>query len=320
MTIKRNWIKARITKRTIEAEDIIALELAPAEGGEFPPFSAGSHIDFEVAPGVIRQYSLCNAAENGRYVIAILRDPASRGGSSAIHEQVREGDLVHISEPRNHFPLHQTRGTSILIAGGIGITPLLCMAERLHMAGNAFQLHYCARSPERTAFHNYISSSPIANDTPFYFSAQGDAARLRPDDIFATFQPEDHIYICGPSGFIDWLEEKAKAHGLPPAHIHREYFAADAAGLSSQSDGDFAVTVASSGMIIPVVAGESVAGALEKAGIEVPISCDQGVCGTCITRLIEGTPDHRDRLGLTGNAEFTPCCSRALTPMLVLDL
>jgi vanillate O-demethylase ferredoxin subunit len=321
MTIDRSWIATRITRRAIEAEDIVSLELVSIDGGELPAFSAGSHVDLEIAPDLIRQYSLCNnSADHGRYQLAILRDPVSRGGSITAHDRLLEGCPVRISAPRNHFPLHHTTGTSLLIAGGIGITPLLCMAERLQATGGRFALHYCARSPERTAFRDRIAASPIAAHTRFHFDSNGEGDRLDAGALFAGVGADDHVYVCGPAGFIDWLEAAATAAGIAPDRFHREYFSAGAVEAPEGGERGFAVTIASTGKVIAVAADQSIAHALEDAGIEVPVSCDQGVCGTCITRIIDGTPDHRDRLGLSGDAEFTPCCSRALSPMLVLDL
>jgi vanillate O-demethylase ferredoxin subunit len=312
---------ARIAKRSVEAEGIIALDLVSTDRGELPPFSAGSHIDLEIAPGLIRQYSLCNTTtDRSHYQIAILRDPASRGGSIAVHERMQEGDLVRIGAPRNHFPLHQTVGTSILLAGGIGITPLLCMAERLEMTNGRFRLHYCARAPERAAFRDRIATSPIGRHTRFHFDSEGESARLDAVATFVAMGDEDHAYVCGPSGFIDWIESAAQTAGFPSERLHREYFSASAVEVPEGGNHSFEVTIASTGRVITVGAGESVVEALRLVGIELPTSCDQGVCGTCITRIIEGTPDHRDLLGLTGDTEFAPCCSRARGEMLVLDL
>lgn len=321
MTIDRSWITTRIARRTVEANDIVSLDLVSVDGGELPAFSAGSHVDVEIAAGLIRQYSLCNTgADHGHYRVAILRDPASRGGSIAAHDRLGEGDQVRISAPRNHFPLHHTTGMSLLIAGGIGITPLLCMAERLQMTGGRFSLHYCARSPDRTAFRRQIAASPIAAYTRFHFDSNGEGDRLDAAALFAAMGADDHAYVCGPAGFIDWLERAATAVGIASDHFHREYFSAGAVEAPAGGERGLEVKIASTGRVIAVAPDRSVAHALEAAGIEVPVSCDQGVCGTCITRVISGTPDHRDKLGLSGDAEFTPCCSRALTPMLVLDL
>lgn len=320
MSVEGHWIEARIARRRIEAEDILSLDLVAADGEALPHFSAGAHVDIEVSPGLIRQYSLCNSDEDRmRYQVAVLRDPASRGGSIAIHEGMQEGDPVRISAPRNHFPLQQTAGRSILIGGGIGVTPLLCMAERLQRGGARYHLHYCTRSPERTAFRERIAGSALAGNASFHFDSEGNL--LDPAALFAGLGADDHVYVCGPAGFIGWIEAAAMAADVPTANFHREYFAApESSGDAGEGARAFEVKIASTGQVITVAADEAVTTALSKAGIELPISCDQGVCGTCITRVIEGEPEHRDVLGLSGNAEFTPCCSRAKSALLVLDL
>src|SRR5690606_297364 len=143
-------LNVRIARKTMEALDITSLELEPTDGSKLPGFSAGSHIDVEIRPGLVRQYSLCNdSSEDHRYVIGVLRDPASRGGSIAVHDELQEGQVLRISQPRNHFPLMPGATRTLLLAGGIGVTPILCMAERLAHTNAPFSMHYCARSPER---------------------------------------------------------------------------------------------------------------------------------------------------------------------------
>ena len=156
-------LAVKVLKKTRVAEGIASFELASLDGKPLPAFSAGSHIDVQVPGGLTRQYSLCNdSGEQHRYRIAVLRDPASRGGSTGMHDAVNEGDILQISAPRNHFPLHQAKRT-LLFAGGIGVTPLLCMAQRLGAIGSDFTLHYCTRSEERTAFRKEIAASPFAS-------------------------------------------------------------------------------------------------------------------------------------------------------------
>lgn len=315
-----SWLDLRIVSRRVEAEDIVALVLAAPDGAPLPPFSAGSHVDVEVAPGLVRQYSLCSTpAARDRYEIAVLRDPASRGGSVAIHERFLEGGAVRVSEPRNHFPLQPVRGKALLIAGGIGVTPLLCMADRLSAIGAPFALHYCTRSPARTAFRDRIAASEFAPQVHFHFDDGPEVQRLDPASLFTAAVADLDLYICGPAGFIDWISAAAVSAGIAPQHIHREYFSAvpvePAAG-----DSPFLLRIASTGESIEVAADETATAALARHGIEIPVSCEQGICGTCITRVIEGEPDHRDMLMIEGDAEFTPCCSRSHSPILVIDL
>ena len=315
-------IIVKVLRKTQEARDIASFELGRADGGPLPAFGAGSHIDVLVPGGPIRQYSLCNDdGQQHRYRIAVLRDAASRGGSAGMHDSVREGDQLTISEPRNHFPLVHVRRT-VLLAGGIGITPLLCMAQRLATIGADFTLHYCTRSIERTAFRDEILASPYADRVQFHFD-DGDQAQKF--DLSAALGPPDadtHVYVCGPMGFIDFAVQGARAAGFAPEQIHLEYFGA--APKPTGGDGEFDVRIASSGKLITVAADKTVVQALAAAGVEILTSCEQGVCGTCLTRVLEGECEHRD-LYLTDdekarNDQFTPCCSRAKSRVLVLDL
>jgi vanillate O-demethylase ferredoxin subunit len=317
-----NTIEAKVTRKIREAEDIVSFELVSAGSQALPAFSAGSHIDVELAPGLVRQYSLCNApTEEHRYLIAALRDPNSRGGSVALHDKVNEGDIVRISEPRNHFPLVHAQRT-LLLAGGIGVTPLLCMAERLAHINADFDMHYCTRSPQRTAFRDRIAGSAFAGRVHFHFDDGAPEQMLDLARLIATPQPDTHIYVCGPTGFIDHVLGTAKSLGWPLAQLHMEYFGA--APQDTTGDGAFTVKIASSGKEYTIPADQSVVQALEAHGVTIPVSCEQGVCGTCITRLLDGTPEHRD-LYFTdeehaANDQFTPCCSRSKSKMLVLDL
>jgi vanillate monooxygenase ferredoxin subunit len=312
--------KVRVAGTAIEAAGIRSFELV-AEDGALVPFSAGSHIDVHVG-GVVRQYSLCNdPQENHRYVIAVLKDPASRGGSIAMHS-VEAGQSLTISDPKNHFALAAEARHSLLFAGGIGITPILGMAQRLAAVNASFDLHYCARSADSAAFSGRIRESSFAGRTAFHFDDGPEAQKLHPAEAIGAPQEGRHLYVCGPTGFMDWVLGTARELGWPEANLHREYFAS--APVDTTNDGGFEVQIASSGAVIRVAADQTVVAALSSAGIQVPISCEQGVCGTCLTRVIEGTPEHRD-MYLTADEQargdcFTPCCSRAKSARLVLDL
>ncbi|PMR67446.1 PDR/VanB family oxidoreductase [Halomonas heilongjiangensis] len=311
-----------IKARHEEAQDIVTLELADPHGRPLPAFSAGAHIDVRVKEGVIRQYSLCNhPEERDRYLIGVLRDPTSRGGSVAMHEEFQVGDLVQISAPKNHFPL-KPAGRTLLLAGGIGITPLLCMAERLAHLEADFALHYCTRSAERTAFRKRIAASGFAERVHFHFDDGAPEQKLDLEALLATPAPDTRVYVCGPTGFIEAVLSTAKAKGWPGERLHTEYFAGAVADTSD--DDSFEVRIASSGASFTVPADKTVHQVLTENGIEVMVSCEQGVCGTCLTRVLEGEPDHRD-LYLdddehAANDQFTPCCSRARSKVLVLDL
>jgi vanillate O-demethylase ferredoxin subunit len=315
-------LTVKVARKAEEALDIASFELVSPDGAPLPPFSAGAHIDVQVKDGLVRQYSLCNdARETRRYVIGVLRDPHSRGGSAAMHDAIREGDVLRISAPKNHFPLAPSRRT-LLLAGGIGITPILCMAEHLAHGGADFALHYCTREPARTAFRGRLLASPFAGKVQFHFDSGAPAQKLDLPALIATPDPDTRIYVCGPGGFIDHVVNTATALGWNSAQVHLEHFAARTRDKSA--DTVFHVTIASSGKTYCVPAGKSVASVLAENGVRIPTSCEEGVCGTCITRVLDGVPDHRDAYFTdqerAGNDQFTPCVSRALGGCLVLDL
>ncbi|WP_295536728.1 PDR/VanB family oxidoreductase [uncultured Pseudacidovorax sp.] len=315
-------LQVRVQRKSEAAEGIVSLELVSADGGPLPGFGAGSHIDVHLPNGLVRQYSLCNsAAERHRYRIAVLREPTSRGGSAAVHDLVKEGDVLTISAPRNHFALHDAP-RSLLLAGGIGVTPILCMAQRLATWGADFEMHYCTRSPARTAFREEIAASGFADKVHLHHDDGPEAQKLRLAELLKTPEPGTQIYVCGPGGFIDHVVNTAKANGWPAQQVHLEYFAA--AAQDTSGDQPFEVKLTSSGQTYRIPKEQTIVQALRDQGVEIMVSCEQGVCGTCLTRVLEGVPDHRDCY-LTdderaANDQFTPCCSRSKTPLLVLDL
>lgn len=317
-------IAVRVAGKQVEAVDICSFELVSSDGSLLPSFSAGSHVDVHLPGDITRQYSLCNdPAEVHRYLIAVLKDPATRGRSRSMHTHVSEGDILEISSPKNHFTLAHAAKRSLLLAGGIGITPILCMAERLHVSGAEFELHYCARSVERMAFRDRIQRSDFAQRASLHFDNGPEEQKLSIESLLAR-RPRDgtHVYVCGPQGFMDAVLSAARRHGWPEAQLHYEFFGASV--RSAGTDGQFHVILASSGRSILVGKEQTVVRALTEAGVHVQTSCEQGICGTCLTRVLEGVPDHRD-LFLTpdeqaANAQFLPCCSRAKTATLILDL
>lgn len=321
--MNRSTIQVRVSRKETVATDICAFELVSADGAPLPAFSAGSHVDVHLPSGMTRQYSLCNdSGEHHRYVLGVLRDSSGRGGSKTMHDLVKEGDFLEISAPKNHFPLASGAKRSLLLAGGIGITPILCMAERLANVGDAFEMHYCTRSQERTAFYDRIQQAAYAASVAFHFDDGGAEQRLDLPALLASPEPGRHLYVCGPKGFMDAVLNTARAAGWTADHLHYEFFSAEVEKRAD--DGSFEVKLASSGKTIAVAKDCTVVQALADIGIEVQTSCEMGVCGTCITRVLEGEPDHRD-MYLTPeeqakNDQFLPCCSRSKSPMLVLDL
>jgi vanillate O-demethylase ferredoxin subunit len=315
-------IAVKVVRKTREALDIESFELVRLDGSPLPGFSAGSHIDVQVPGGLTRQYSLCNdATESHRYRIAVLRDAKSRGGSAGMHDAVHEGDSLLISEPRNHFPLVHAKRT-LLLAGGIGVTPLLCMAQRLSAIGADFEMHYCTRSADRTAFRAEIQASSFAARVKFHHDDGPREQILNLPAVLGSHDPGTHLYICGPAGFIQFVLQTAQGMGWPSEQLHLEYFTA--APQDTSADKAFQVKLASSGKVVQVAADQTIVQALQAQGVEILTSCEQGVCGTCITRVLEGECDHRDMYFTdeekAKNDQFTPCCSRAKSSMLVLDL
>jgi vanillate O-demethylase ferredoxin subunit len=230
---------------------------------------------------------------------------------------------VRISEPRNAFPLAEGAPFSIFFAGGIGVTPLLCMAETLQAQGQAFALHYCARTADQAAFLDHLRDAPFADRVHLHFDDGPAEHRLNLAGVLADLDRSAHLYVCGPSGFMAWVIDTAEGAGWPTAQVHREYFKAEApAGV----DGDhaFTVTLASSGKVIEVAADQTLVAALQAAGVDVPVSCEAGVCGTCLIGVLEGEPDHRDiyltEAEKSAGDQILPCCSRAKSANLVLAL
>lgn len=314
-------LKLRLVERRKEAPTVAVFEFENARGRSLPPFSAGAHIDIRLDGGLTRQYSLCNPPhETHRYVIAVqLADP-SRGGSRQIHETLWPGQIVEASAPRNHFELAHGAPHSLLIAGGIGITPILCMAERLTAAGATFDLIYCFRGRTNAAFVDRLLAAEFADNVKFHDSAI--MGRFDPDLVLSDVSHDAHIYVCGPGSLNDAVLAAARARFWPEDHLHREYFAA--AEIDASADRPFDVVIASTGERISVASKQSVVDALASHGVVVPTSCSEGTCGTCLTRVLEGEVEHRDVLlsdeERRRGEHFTPCCSRARGKEIILDL
>ncbi|QBE61639.1 PDR/VanB family oxidoreductase [Pseudoduganella lutea] len=315
-------LRLRVACRTSEAEGICSYELVATDGTPLPPFTAGAHIDVHLGGGIVRQYSLCNAPhETHRYLIGVLREPASRGGSRAMHERIVEGAELEVSEPRNHFGLAEGPHHSVLFAGGIGITPLLAMAEHLHARNLPFTLHYSVRGGARAAFRRRLEAAPFASRVRLHIDDEGTG--LDVPAALAACPPGTHVYVCGPAGYIDHVLATARALGWSDDRLHREYFGA-APAVAEGGERAFDVRIASSGRTYTIPAGRTVVQVLADHGVDVPVSCEQGVCGTCLTRVLDGVPEHHDLYQTeeeqAANDQFTPCCSRAKSALLVLDL
>jgi vanillate O-demethylase ferredoxin subunit len=310
-------MQLRIRSITFLAEAINGYELVDPRGRDLPRFAAGAHIDLRFED-FVRQYSLCNdPAERRRYCIAVLLEEESRGGSRYLHETLRVGDLVEVSMPRNNFPLAEDAERHLLIAGGIGIAPIMSMIAELRRRQAHFQLHYCARSAVRTAFRADL----IAADGRVHFHYDGgDPARGL--DIGAVLRDPPrgtHLYYCGPTGLMGAAAEATK--GWPAGTVHCEYFTVPPAA-SVVEDKPFRVRLAKRGVEYEIPVGQTIVGVLRRHGITVPTSCELGYCGACVTRYLAGEPDHRDQvLREYGRGRFVLiCCARSKTPVLHLDL
>jgi vanillate O-demethylase ferredoxin subunit len=321
-------MKTGIRRIEEAAAGIRVFELVPLDGKPLPSYTAGAHVDVHLPAGLVRQYSLCTRAQqNDAYVIAVQNAADSRGGSRAMHA-LQVGDTLRVEGPRNHFPLADDARHSVLLAGGIGITPLLCMAEWLSQTQASFELHYCVRDRTRAAFLDRLDAPPLRGRCTLYTDDAPADGRIDFDRVLRDPSPGSHLYVCGPAGFMEHALAAAKQAGWQDSHLHREYFsapipAADASGNPTAQHA-FSVRLARSGKVVCVNERQTVVQALAGHGVHVETSCEQGVCGTCLTRVLAGAPDHRD-LYLTDeerarNDQFLPCCSRSLSDELVLDL
>ena len=326
-------LRLQVRQITYQATNVNSYELVHAEGGDLPEFTAGAHIDFYFRDGSVRQYSLCNdPVERPRYLIAILREPLGRGGSQALHERLNVQRKVAIGQPRNNFPLREEAERHLLLAGGIGVTPMMAMLARLQTIGADFTLHYCAKTPEFTAFRLELEDL-VADGRVILHHDGGDPKKgLDIGGLLKEHQPGTHLYYCGPAGFMRAAEAGA-AH-WPEDAVQCEYFTAEASPkatmtgeeLSEMADDaigiGFQVKIASTGATYFVPNDKTIVQVLAENGIEVETSCESGLCGTCVTRYIEGEVDHRDLvLEKAEQAQYmTLCCSRAKSPILVLDL
>jgi len=300
---------------------IRAFELVSSSGSALPRFEAGSHIDVHLKNGLTRQYSLSNcSSEQHRYVIGVLHDENSRGGSRCMHTDYREGDVLNIGQPRNLFALHPNTKTALLFAGGIGITPILAMAYRLKAQNIPFELHYFVRTHEMIAFYGNLTTH-FAEHVHFHIQDQ-DATQCDMQTVLQHPHEEKHLYVCGPTGFMQFVMQSAETAGWQPEQLHQEHFVAQQS--KQENDEAFTVEIAGTGRRIDVHTEQSVTQALLAHGFDVPVSCEQGICGTCITRVVSGTPDHRDMFMTEEeralNNQFTPCCSRSKSKHLVIEL
>ena len=305
-----------------EHGDVRIFELRSVDGTALPSYEAGAHIDVTLGNGLTRQYSLCCRQPSGdSYRIAVKRDPNSRGGSEWLHTEAVDGGTLTLGQPRNAFSLRPPTSMHLLFAGGIGITPLLSMAYALHRASQPFTLAYFVRGEGDNAFMDELENGPLAGNVVMLagLTPQDNAARIEAM-MRAAPATATTVYTCGPAPFMDAVIALGAAH-FGAGSVHKESF-----GVPSPAAGEapFTMRLARSGRDIEVPAGRSALACLHEAGIVIDCSCEVGVCGTCRTVVLDGSPEHLDSVlsdaEKQANACFMPCVSRSLTPVLYLDL
>jgi ferredoxin-NADP reductase/quercetin dioxygenase-like cupin family protein len=301
-----------------EAQRVVSVELRPQPGATFPAFDAGAHVDVHLPNGMVRSYSLCNSvSDTDRYVIGVLNVEESRGGSRYVHEQLRVGAQIGISKPRNNFPLHEDAVHTVLIAGGVGITPILSMARRLRALGRSVELLYCARSRREAAFVETIDT--LGLEVQWHFDDEhGERVDLM--QFLATRRRDAHFYACGPTPMLDDFERHCRELGLTQVHLERFV----ARNAPAETKKRYRVELSRSGRSLEVAPGKTLLQTLLDAGVDVPHGCTQGLCGACKTRVLSGEPDHRDTVlsasERESNTAMTVCVSGCKGESLVLDL
>ena len=317
-------IPVRVRSIVYEARDALSFELERPDRTPLPPVDPGAHIDVHLPNGMMRSYSLSNAGPfDGRYRITVARDVATRGGSAYMHDQLRCGQVIEISVPRNHFRLDETPPLSVFIAGGIGVTPFLPMMSRLNAIGRAWRLHYCVRTRDRAALLEEAEALAKAGTGIVFTNFDGEPGgqMLDLNAVLGALPGVAHVYCCGPTGMLDAFRGGAAAMGIAAERIHFEYFSSNVVNALA---GGFAVRLERSGLDLEIQPGQTILHAVLDMGIDVPYSCEEGVCGACETRIISGIGDHRDLLlsdeEKAANKSIMICCSGSKSDLLVLDL
>ena len=314
-------LSVRVRRIRREADGVNSYELVAAAGGALPEFTAGAHIDVRLPGGAVRQYSLCgDPAERDRWLIAVLAEADAGGASRRLHQQIGAGDRLFVSMPRNRFPLIEGAARYLLLAGGIGVTPLLSMAARLAATGADFTLHYCTRSPDHTPFRDRLQGLVRAGRVHYHHDGGEPAKGLDIRALLRAPVPGTQLYYCGPLGFMQAVREAAA--GWPADTVHCEYFMPEAPPETEPGLDRFEIVLAASQRVLPVPPGQGLFEVLCGAGLLAPPACADGLCGRCRVAWLAGDPVHRDRL-LTDSerGEFVIACkSGSRAPRLVLDL
>jgi ferredoxin-NADP reductase len=317
--------KVRVDALRDEAQGIRSFSISRIDGRPFDAYEPGAHIDVTSPSGVTRQYSLCGDPDRcDAHLFAVKKDQTSRGGSRSLHEDVIIGTELSVSMPRNLFQLANGASETILIAAGIGITPLLSMAYRLVKQRAPFKLHYFARSHEQAAFLPLLSVPPFVDYVDVHLQVPREALDQALHTCVADAGPGTHLYTCGPAPFMERVVRIAGAH-LPDEAIHLERFSAENDASKDDSGRDtFEIQLAKTGETVEVKRGQTIVEALAAIGVEVDTSCGEGVCGTCMVDVVRGEPEHRDhclsKAERASNSIICCCVSRSRSPVLVLDL
>lgn len=315
-------LEVRVAQIKREADDILSFVLVAPAGEQLPAFNAGAHIEVHLPGDTIRSYSISSdPAERSHYEIAVLKESAGRGGSLAMHERLREGDALTITAPINHFPLAGKEARShLLVAGGIGVTPMMAMIAELEARGADWRMHYLTRSPERTAFVDRLQPYVAAGKVTIHHDGGDPSRGIDLKALLSEFEIGTHLYYCGPPGFMTACAQSIEA--WPPHAVHREYFAAAEGAAESRLNLPFQVRIASTGKVLDVPADRTIVDVLREAGCAVETDCKDGYCGTCITRYISGEPEHRDTVlsEKERKSYVMVCCARAKKGVLELDL
>ncbi|WP_413810705.1 PDR/VanB family oxidoreductase [Streptomyces sp. OE57] len=314
-------ITVTVSEITAETDAVKCFRLRRGDGLPFAPYEAGAHVDVLGPSGVTRQYSLCGPPdEPDSYVIAVKREECSRGGSAALHDQLEVGGQLAISEPRNLFRLEPGAARHVLVAAGIGITPLLSMAYRLRRTGSHFRLHYFATSREKAAFVPLLESPEFTADVEFHFAVGRDNQLGILAEALSDVDDATHVYTCGPKEFMRRVVDVA-TRTLPEDHVHVEHF--QALPPTAEAGDAFEVEL-DTGEVFRVPPGRSIVEVLAEGGIDVDTSCREGICGTCVLTVLDGVPDHRDncltRKEKAAGDQIAACVSRARTARLVVEL
>jgi len=319
-----NSIAVRIAVADTIAQNIRLLRLESLDGANLPAWDPGSHIDLHLGEGLIRQYSLCGPQRNSNcYEVAVKLEPESRGGSKFVHESLAAGSELRISVPRNHFAMAEQADMTYLVAAGIGITPIISMARALREKRRKFKLFYFARSPDHAAFMDELQDASLRESCRLLFGLE----RHEVDSVLSQALKDgcegSHLYMCGPKPFMDTVHLVATRCKWREDHIHLEYFV-NTKATEQSTQTSFEVKLARSGRTVTIPENRTIVDVLREEGIDTETSCEQGVCGTCVTRVLDGVPEHHDCF-LTAQEQakgdcMAVCVSRSRSRLLVLDL